>query len=218
MLQGLEIPEIKETLKDVGRLVEFDERLKERSRHFSLRGRNQRNVDYINFFDLRWLLFYDAGSGPFGPKGYDRAASNFEKSSWGLLYEYAAVQRLLMHMMRPTDTREALGSALELCEHALAARQSPGWATTLWRIALLLARKVPSEDCDVTKLFRLGRGEVRDAPFLALCSPFKQGFVPDSVALAANGKEMLLAQKGAEVKEGVNNFPFVHYGKVNTRE
>ncbi len=209
----VEVPEIKERLKDIDKLVEFDEKLKDHSRDYSARGHNQRSVDYINFFELQWLLFYDPGdcATTMGMKGHDIAAANFERSPWTALYEYSAVQRLLMHIIRPRGEHEAMSAALELCDHAVSMGKHKQ-ADVYWRVALLLESRLEKDTYNVTRLFQVGKAKTPEAPHLAILSLFR-GFAVDSVEFVAEGKEELVPGC-TQIVEGINEIPFAKCGKV----
>ena len=206
---------MKACLRDVERLLAWDKELRDHVRDYSSRGRAQKNTDCVNFFDLKWLLFYEPESeeSPLSMKGYEVATSNFGNTPWTMLYEYAQAQKLMMHVMRVSGAKDVIAGSLGLCEHALLFKKSAELASTFWNIALLYASKAEPSEYAVGKLFQVQRTEIHDSPHLVLhnvlCS-----FKIDKAFLITNNTEIPLSNDAGVVSTGANIFSFIHYGKV----
>ena len=215
IIDKLVIVEIRTHIKDVNKLVIYDKELKDHFRDYSFRGRAQRNTDYINFFDLQWLLFLEPENGSYDltMKGYEIATSNFEKSPWALLYEYAQVQKLLMHVMRQKSEEDVIKAALDLCEHSLLVKKLPEQAVLFWNVILLYSTTT-NDKFTMDGLFQVKRTEIHNLPHIEVVNPFEEFKIVKAI-LVTNGADVPLVNEITVIKNGVNNFPLIHYGQVH---
>lgn len=216
IIEKIAVQEIKESMKDLPMLLENDRMLKDHVRDYSSRGRAQRNTDYINFFDLQWLLFYDPAHNEtsLGMKGIEIATSHFGKSSWGLLHEYSQTQKLMMHIMRKAGEKDVILTSLSLCEHFFLAKHSTKFGSIFWKIILLYASKIEPATYNVNKIFQVSKTEINDLPYLILVNEFCE-FQIDKAVLFTNSQENVLTSNSCAIKTGSTNFLFIYYGKVN---
>ncbi len=202
-------------VSQIDKLLQWDKELRDHVRDYSSRGRAQKNTDCVNFFDLQWLLFFDPepADSPFSMKGYEVATSNFGKTPWTLLYEYAQGQKLMMHVMRVGDGMEVIAGALELCEHALVYKKSASLASVYWNVALLYASKAEANVYDVGRLFQVKRTMINDEPHIVLQNVLNEFKITRAV-LVTNNTEVPLTPQVGSLASGANTFAFVHYGKA----
>jgi len=222
IIAQIDISEMRNIIGDIKVLLDFDKTLKDFIRDYSARGRAQRNTDYVNFFDLQWLLFYEPENGPsVNMRGYEIATSNFEKSPWGLLYEYAQMEKLLMHIIREKSEKDAILAAIDLCSHYLN-KKNDELANLLWNAILLISSQIKDFNIDVTKIFEISTTKSENEPKLLINNPFKE-FQLDKIYLTTNNTTYLISKNLPEnshtiLKTFANEFSVIQYGTFSNTQ
>lgn len=219
LLKKVQLRECRKQLKRMDRVVAYDEELQSLLKKYSKCVLTKGMLKLSPSVSLRWLLLWDTkGIG----KLYKR--NELDNPMWGLLFEYAQAQKLLVAVLRKDREERAFGIALRMCEYFLKGKicsyeeycsgtTDLKLAKLFWNIVLVIARALSKDRvkvADVTGIFAMAGREEDNIPHIVLTNPFDD-FDIDAIFVAFGDERIPFSKKVYKLLRGENSFTQICY-------